>query len=99
MSAIPAELRIANPWRIALPALGALLLAIGLLYRDTAASMVGIWYRSETFAHCFLVPPMTLWMVWRKREALALLAPGPARRCFWPCWRWLWPGWLRTWWR
>jgi exosortase A len=78
MSAIPAELRIANPWRIALPALGALLLAIGLLYRDTAASMVGIWYRSETFAHCFLVPPMTLWMVWRKREALALLAPRPS---------------------
>lgn len=77
MSAIPADLRVASPWRIALPALGALLLAIGLLYRETATAMVGIWYRSETFAHCFLVLPMSLWMVWRKREELALLAPRP----------------------
>lgn len=77
MSAIPADLRTTSPWRIALPALGALLLAIALLYRDTATTMVGIWYRSEAFAHCFLVLPLTLWMVWRKRQALALLAPRP----------------------
>ncbi len=77
MSAIPADLRATTPWRIALPALAVLLLAIGLLYRDTAATMVGIWYRSETFAHCFLVLPLTLWMIWRKREELAAIEPRP----------------------
>ena len=51
MSAIPADLPIASPWRAALPAFLALVLAILLLYRDTATVMVGIWWRSDTFAH------------------------------------------------
>jgi len=55
----------------------ALLLIAGALglFRDTAAAMVGIWLRSETFAHAFLVPPIVTWLVWRKRAALASLQP------------------------
>ena len=37
MSAVPADLRIASPWRAALPALLLLWAAVLLLYRDTAA--------------------------------------------------------------
>jgi exosortase A len=77
MSAIPADLRIASPWRSAVPTLAALLLAIGWLYRDTALTMVGIWWRSETFAHCMLVPPISLWLIWRQRSRLAALQPRP----------------------
>ncbi len=77
MSAIPAELNIASPWRRALPALLLLWLAIVLLYRDTAVAMVQIWARSDTFAHAFLVPPISLWLAWRKRERLARLTPRP----------------------
>jgi exosortase A len=51
--------------------------ALLLLFRDTAAAMVGIWIRSETFAHAFLVVPIVLWMVWRRRETLATLTPRP----------------------
>ena len=51
--------------RFALPALCITILSILLLYRDTAMAMVSIWLRSETFAHAFLVPPITLWLVWR----------------------------------
>ncbi len=77
MSAIPADIRVANPWRPALAALAGLLFAIGWLYRDTAAVMVDIWNRSETFAHCFLVLPITLWLVWRRRAWLAPMRPRP----------------------
>ena len=77
MSAIPAELNIASPWRRALPALLLLWLAVLLLYRDTALAMVQIWARSDTFAHAFLVPPISLWLAWRKRELLARLTPSP----------------------
>ncbi|MDE2615048.1 MAG: exosortase A, partial [Burkholderiales bacterium] len=69
------------PTRLAGPALltWALLVAVLLLlFRDTATSMVGIWYRSETYAHAFLVPPIVLWLVWRLRARLAALAPRPA---------------------
>jgi exosortase A len=75
MSAVPAELRMASPWRTALPALAGLLLAIGLLYRETASTMVGIWLRSDTFAHCLLVLPISLWLIWRQHGRLAMLTP------------------------
>lgn len=65
-------------WRYALAALALLLAAIGLLYGETAAAMVGIWARSETFTHAFLVPPISLWLIWRQRAALAQLTPRPA---------------------
>jgi exosortase A len=48
-----------------------------LLYRDTAVAMVGIWERSDTFAHAFLVPPIVAWLVWRKRAMLATFTPSP----------------------
>jgi exosortase A len=73
MNAVPS-----SSWRYALTALAVLLAAIGLLYRETAVAMVGIWARSETFTHAFLVPPISLWLVWRQRAALARLAPRPA---------------------
>jgi exosortase A len=49
-----------------------------LLFRDTAVAMVSIWQRSETFAHAFLVPPIVLWLVWRRRAHLAALTPRAA---------------------
>jgi exosortase A len=75
MTAIPADLRTTSPWRTALPALLALLAAILLLYRETVVTMVGVWYRSDTFAHAFLVLPISLWLIWRQRERLAALTP------------------------
>lgn len=75
MSAVPADLRVASPWRTALPALLALVAALVLLYRDTAMAMVEIWWRSETFTHAFLVLPISLWLIWRQREKLAALTP------------------------
>jgi len=67
-----------SSWRYALAALAVLLAAVGLLYRETAVAMVGIWARSDTFTHAFLVPPISLWLIWRQRVALARLAPRPA---------------------
>jgi exosortase A len=52
-----------------------LMAALLLLFRDTAQAMVTIWIRSDTFAHAFLVPPIVVWLVWRRRETLATLTP------------------------
>ena len=46
-------------------------------YWDTARAMVAIWARSDTYAHAFIVPPITLWLIWRKRHELARLKPEP----------------------
>ncbi len=77
MSAVPTSLRLGNPWRTALPALLVLLAVIGLLYRETAVAMVGIWSRSDTFAHAYMVLPISLWLIWRQRQVLARLTPRP----------------------
>ncbi len=46
-------------------------------YWDTARAMVAIWARSDTYAHAFIVPPISLWLIWRRRDELALLRPEP----------------------
>ncbi len=67
----------AAAWRKALPQVVIAIVAILLLYRETALAMVTIWYRSETFTHAFVVPPIVMWLIWRKRAQLALLTPQP----------------------
>lgn len=61
--------------------LAALLLAFALIaacYWPTLAGMVEIWERSGTFTHAFLVPPISLWLIWRLRAPLAEFVPAPA---------------------
>jgi exosortase A len=64
-------------WRFAFPLVSALILAVLLIHRDTVESIVSIWWRSETFAHGFLIVPIVLVLVWRRRRALAALEPTP----------------------
>jgi exosortase A len=58
----------------------AVVLVFLLVFRETALSMADIWRRSETFSHGFLVVPVSLWLVWRKRDQLARLPFRP----YWP---------------
>jgi exosortase A len=50
------------------------------VYRETAASVVAIWIRSETFTHGFLVIPIALWLAWRDRAEIAATSAHP----WWP---------------
>jgi exosortase A len=68
--------------RTVLALVALLWLAALMLYRDTLATMVATWSDSETFAHGFIVPPIALWLAWRRRADLATLAstfaPAPS---------------------
>lgn len=65
-------------WRWVLPALATLIGLTVLLYWHTASTIVLIWARSETFTHGFLVPPITAWLIWRRRDVLAKMSPNPS---------------------
>jgi exosortase A len=65
-------------WRTALPVFAILLACVIGLYFDTAQAIVNIWIRSETFTHGFLVPPIVVWLVWRKRQTIAQIVPQPS---------------------
>ncbi len=49
-----------------------------LWYAHTADSLVAIWKRSETFAHGFLVFPISAWLVWGKRAQLRMQPLQPS---------------------
>ena len=58
----------------------AALLAPLLLYWSTATSIVSVWNSSDTFAHGYAIAPISLWLVWRRREVFARLPVAP----WWP---------------
>lgn len=61
--------------RAATLAVLASLVTLGLFW-PTAWSMVEVWSRSDTFAHGFLILPITLWLVWHRRPHLAAVVPA-----------------------
>ncbi|MES2352559.1 MAG: exosortase, partial [Pseudomonadota bacterium] len=63
-------------WRYGL--LIAALCALLGMYLPTAAAMAEIWWRSQTFAHGFLILPVCLWLVWRQRDQLAAVPCRPS---------------------
>ncbi len=68
-----------NPLSRNAPLVAAAIAAIGILlvHADTVASIVAIWWRSETFAHGFVVVPIALWLAWRKRAEIAAVPARP----------------------
>ncbi len=64
-------------WGRVLVILGLVLSALVALYFETAWSMVSTWLRSDTYAHGFLIVPISLWLIWEKRASLAAVAPRP----------------------
>lgn len=61
-------------------ALGTALLALFIIYADTARSIVSLWNSSETYAHGYIIVPISLWLIWQRRQALAYITPAP----YWP---------------
>jgi len=49
-------------------ALAVSLLLWFVLYNNTLLSMAEIWWRSETFAHGFMIFPISLYLIWLKKD-------------------------------
>jgi len=63
-------------WRRTCIILGCYFLLLVLLYLPTIVAMVSVW-RTRTFAHGFLVVPISAYLVWSRRKRLASLKPIP----------------------
>ncbi|MCW8889422.1 MAG: exosortase A [Sedimenticola sp.] len=80
VEALPHAEVLSKRWLVILSQLFALLITLLLIFHETAWSMVSIWYRSETFAHGFIILPITLWLIWEKRKVLSELTVSPEYR-------------------
>lgn len=52
------------------------------LFWHTSVSMSATWYRSATFNHCFLILPVSLYLIRRRRRLLTAMTPVPNFRGF-----------------
>ena len=68
-------------WPTTLQALALLFAVIAYAYWPTLSAMFQIWWRSDTYTHGMLVPFISAWLIWRKREQLAAVSP---RSMLWP---------------
>lgn len=64
-------------WPLALTLLCAALALTLSLYFESAASAVDLWWNRSAYNHGFLIIPISLYLVWDKREALAAMTPRP----------------------
>lgn len=53
------------------------LLLLTAIFWPTFHSMAAVWERSETYAHGYLIFPISIWLIWRKRDVLAQIQPHP----------------------
>ena len=70
-------------WLTHLVGLGVLIAAIGILFREPIADAVEVWWIYPAFSHCFLILPISLWLVWEKRQVLAAITPSVSLRPLW----------------
>jgi exosortase A len=64
---------------VTLQAAGWVVLCVLILHARTFLSMASIWSRDATFAHGFLIPFISLWLLWQRRQELGAIAIAPAR--------------------
>ncbi|MDO8179476.1 MAG: exosortase A [Undibacterium sp.] len=50
------------------------------IYFSTAQSIVSIWNSSETFAHGYIIAPISLWLIWQRRDIISRIEISP----YWP---------------
>lgn len=58
----------------------AIILLIPMMFFETMRSMIDVWIINETFTHGFLIFPISLWLLWKKRDQLQAMETNPEPR-------------------
>lgn len=67
-------------WTLHLVTLGALIALLGILNREIITAAVVVWIVSPTYSHCFLILPISAYLIWKRRHVLAQMTPAAAPR-------------------
>ena len=72
-----ADITALRAWRQAPAILSASWIVCIYFFSDTVFAAVAQWKQSQTFSHCFLVFPITIYLIWSQRHDVTNLAPSP----------------------
>lgn len=64
-------------WRAAIIAWAVVAVTILLLLHKDVAHIFNLWWNTDTFGHCLLIPPILAYLVWQRRSELSALTPKP----------------------
>lgn len=64
-------------WTLALAIAGTALLLVIALYGSTAQSAAKVWANSDTYGYGFFIAPVSLYLIWLRRRALAAYRAEP----------------------
>ena len=58
------------PWALHLATLATIFVAMGgIFFRDIKAAVV-VWWEYPAYSHCFLILPISAWLIWERRSLL-----------------------------
>ncbi|RYD91126.1 MAG: EpsI domain-containing exosortase, partial [Sphingomonadales bacterium] len=76
----PAKTLFDTRWQRHAAMLGGVWLALLAIFHNDAIDLATIYWTNTTFGHCLFVAPVIAWLVWQRRNELALVAP----QSWWP---------------
>ena len=65
-------------WQAAILTMSVATLVLFVVYHQTLTELVAVWSNSDTFNHCFLIPPISLFLIWHHRDRLLVNVPKPS---------------------
>ena len=81
MPAVGAEISLQRLWTVAATVLAIGALAFGFAFHVEVVRAIAVWNESTAYNHCFLILPISAYLIWERRQAIAARAPHPA---VWP---------------
>ncbi len=69
-----------SPWGFALLSFGVSFLLFVFVFRDPIGDAVWLWSNRSTYNHCFLIIPISLYLLWEERHDFFAKIPQPS---FW----------------
>ena len=67
-------------WPYAIGVVVFCMVALCLVFPQEVAGAYRVWVNSATYNHCFLILPISLFMIWQRRTLFAEMAPKPEYR-------------------
>jgi exosortase A len=77
MRALDSEISLQRLWHVTIAFLAVGALAFGFAFHVEVVRAIEVWDESTAYNHCFLIIPISAYLIWERRKALAASAPHP----------------------
>jgi hypothetical protein len=64
------------PWTLYLAALATIIAVMGAIFFRDIKAAVEVWWNYPAYSHCYLIIPISAWLIWERRSSLT--SAGPA---------------------